>query len=197
VRTPHRMLLAALAAAMLLAAVAGTAGALSVNERAFRIAFASFEFTYGIEEVLRCAVTFEGTFNSTTIDTTRPNTIGSVTRVATGSCTGGALTVLTTTLPWALNYVSKIGIPSIYTISMSNLSWQTSIGGLTCLARGTAGEPANLDWSTVERTGQAIVAGDEDINLPMTGAGCTSLRLSYEGTAPATRAGSSEPLIFS
>lgn len=195
----RRALLAGLAATLLFTGLAGTAaGALSVNERAFRVFWPRFEVALqseGEPRVARCPVTLDGSFHSSTFATTRSASVGNLTRWSVGTCTGGNLTILTMTLPWSLDFVRAAGVPLVVTMSYVNFSMQLSAGGLTCLTRATVGEPARGLWR-VNETSRVTVDGDESINLPVTGIGCTGIRFAYEGPGLATRAGSTESLTM-
>jgi hypothetical protein len=197
-RTRSKLLLAALAAALLLAAhVGGASAALSVNERGFRIAWARFEVALANEftvEAVRCPVTLEGSFHSSTWSSLSEAQVGQMTRSSVGLCTGGTLTVLAEALPWALRYVSTFGFPMSLRMSYIPFSMQVATARHTCLTRATLEEPARAVWRT-DASGNVTVAGDQNINLPVTGTGCTGLRFSYEGLAAATRAGSTSSLV--
>lgn len=127
---PYRnSLLVALGAAMLLAALVGTASAnnLSYSTRAFRTTWSSLEFSSEGLGTIRCAVTIEGSFHSATVRKVARALIGYITRaVVKRPCAGGNAWALSgeanevlggtvrNTLPWHLAYSGFTGtLPNI------------------------------------------------------------------------------------
>ncbi len=119
-----KLTLAALTVTLLLGIAVSNASAnnLSTNEGGFRIAWSHLEFIEPTFEVgVRCPVTIEGSFHSTTIRKVVGALIGQVTRVdlTSSTCTGGHATALTETLPWAVSYQGFGGtLPDITSIKV-------------------------------------------------------------------------------
>jgi hypothetical protein len=148
-RRTSRLLLAALTATVVMGTLVGTSQArtLRSSSNLFRVTWTSLEFAeafFGIS--VRCPVTLEGTFHSTTIAKVVGSLIGYVTRaaVANTACTGGHATVLTATLPWHVTYEGFTGtLPNITRIRLlmrrPSFQIENSIIG-TCLS-----SPENLN----------------------------------------------------
>jgi hypothetical protein len=198
------LLLAAMTAALLLAMLVGTAsaGRIGLNERGFRAVWSSMRFAYELDgddphDFIACPVTLEGSFHSSTFAKTREALLGVITRAGVGTCEFGSLTVLTATLPWHIKYQSFTGVlPNISAIRVSlvNVSWQTTIEGLTCLARSTVSEPTFMMMTVTAGTGRVGFTIDDTLSIPATGLLCE--RLYFSGNTGVTRAGSStESLI--
>jgi hypothetical protein len=120
-----RLLLTGLAATAILAAAVGTATAnrLALSNNAIRVVWRSLELSNSVStNVVRCAVTLEGSFHSRTIEKIANKLIGYITRanVQNNQCTGGRATVLNETLPWHLTYNSFTGrLPIIETLVLN------------------------------------------------------------------------------
>jgi hypothetical protein len=121
------------AAASLLALAVGqaSAGRLSTSHQQFRTTWNSLEFSgevIGIRLVIRCRVTLEGSFHTTTIAKVRGSLIGLITRATVAHpCEGGEGWALNgraeergpTTLPWHLTYEEFRGtLPRIETLAV-------------------------------------------------------------------------------
>lgn len=91
-----------------------------------------------------CALTLLGTFVHGTITKTTGTTIGSITGLRWGSCSGGEIEAVLN-LPWRLTYNSILGtLPEgvtgmLVTINGMALSFSVFIGFFECLYRGDVG----------------------------------------------------------
>lgn len=120
-RNSIKLAMTALVAAAILASAIGTASAnrLSVSNRNIRTVWSSLEFLTereSTEAVIRCAVTIEGSFHSSTIAKALRSLIGLITRATVGRpCQGGEAWVhngietplgnrVSTHLPWHITY---------------------------------------------------------------------------------------------
>jgi len=151
-RTRSKLLLAALAAALLLTALVGSASAnrLSGNEKNFRITYTPMRFESREGKTVSCNVTLEGSFHERTITKTANALVGYITAARVESCTptNGAR-ANTETLPWHIQYESftaASGLPNIETITENtiNSSFEVAetIFGFTVRCRYTvASEP--------------------------------------------------------
>jgi hypothetical protein len=125
-RNRSKLLLATLSATIMLAALVGMASAsrFALSSQSFRITWASLEFIGPFNiAFIRCPVTMEGSFHSSTLSKVLESLIGYVTSVAiaTAACTGGSALVLTTNLPWILRYngfTAQFGLPNIDSIRL-------------------------------------------------------------------------------
>ncbi|MGN6189500.1 MAG: hypothetical protein ACTHOE_11410 [Conexibacter sp.] len=121
-RNTARLVFAALAAALLLAAGVSTATArnFSLSSQTFRATFAELRFTAEGGISITCRVTMEGSYHSRTIAKVREALVGSVTAVSVAHpCNGGegfafnGVERTPNTLPWHLQYDSFEGtLPS-------------------------------------------------------------------------------------
>jgi hypothetical protein len=109
-----RLLLTSLAATAILAlaTTTTTANILSISNQQTRIIWSSLELSNTVTtNVVRCAVTLEGSFHNGTIAKIRELLVGYLSRAAVqnNQCTGGRATILSETLPWHLTYNSFRG----------------------------------------------------------------------------------------
>jgi hypothetical protein len=184
----RRLLLAAVLTASVLALACSSASAirLSLSESTFRVVWAPARFDF-LGTSLNCNLTFEGSFHSSTIAKVSGSLIGYVTRATPGTCNAGAMSVLTATLPWHVQYGSFAGtLPNISNVSMRVIGMSASwtFLGITCLGRTEAGTPAGL---IAERNGTGTLTSfrwDESLPIPLTGSsGCASIRGRISGTS--------------
>ncbi len=143
----YKLLLAVVGASVLFGALATSASAtrLSSSNQRLRATFASAEFG-GLFGTTRCALTLEGTLHTRTIAKTAGLLIGYITAARLGACSAGTATLLTETLPWHTQYASFTGaLPEISAVTTNVVGSAFRVretGGITCLVRTTAGEPA-------------------------------------------------------
>jgi hypothetical protein len=143
-----KMLLGTTAAVAVLLVFVSPASArnLSISIQRFRATWTSAEFV-GAFGTTRCALTLEGSMTARTHPKTIGLIIGRVTSSNAGTCSGGSATVLTETLPWTIQYGSFSGrLPLIDIIFWFIAGLSTRVretGGITCLVRSTAAEPAS------------------------------------------------------
>jgi hypothetical protein len=203
-RLAQRTRLTLLTAALLLAAIAGTAAAntLDMNEQTFRSSWRELTFSAG-EFSVSCPVTLEGTFTPGsfgTIAKTAGNTMARVTRTGFGTCTGGTARALAETLPWSVKYSSFAGtLPNItgVTAHLIGASFLVNPRGLemNCLGRTEESHPIDLAF---ERNASSEITGarlNEALTIPLTGGGfCGLFSGSVSGRASVTDAGSSRVL---
>lgn len=171
-RLKRGMLVAALAAAALAAfAAAAAALRLEVTETRFTMTWPPAEppgETLRIEvgsTPVSCAITLEGSFTGRTFAKRSGLRIGSITNARLGTCTGGEATVLTTGLPWTVNFrgwggVLPIGISDI---DVTLLGFSINVrptGSLECLITTEASEPGLFHWNTIERNVFETTQGD-------------------------------------
>jgi hypothetical protein len=176
----RKLIVTALAASAMLALAVGTAhaGWLSISEREFDVRWREMIFANNVNSAtLRCAMTLLGTFHSSTIRKIRGLLGGAIDHVVLAPepnatpatrtpCTGGAVTILTETLPWHLRYDSFSGaLPRItlLKVQLINASFRSflSTDGVTCLTRTDAAEPARANIVANETTGQLVTVTPE------------------------------------
>jgi len=203
-RLARRANLTLLVAGLLLAAIAGSAAAttLDMSETTFRGVWRELTFT-AAESSVTCPVTLEGTFLPESlgrIAKTAGNTMGRVTTTGVGTCTGGTVTALNETLPWSVKYSSFAGtLPNITTVTanVTGASFQVRPRSVevSCLARTEASHPAGL---TFERNTSAVITAarlNEASQIPLTGGFlCSFANGTMRGSASVTDAGSSTAL---
>jgi len=173
-RTRSKLLMAAIAAIAVLgtAVTSATASRLEVPnfERGFRIQWTALTLEAAGVRIV-CPVTLSGSFSARSIVKRAGERIGAVTAAAVGSCTEGAATALTETLPWEVTYNSFEGtLPSITGVRLNLVrsSFQASNGGITCLARTEVSRPAR----GIARVASGAVTGfraDETATISTTG----------------------------
>jgi hypothetical protein len=143
----RKLLLATAGATVLLGALASSAsaGRLEISTQAIRSQWRSLQFNAPFG-TFTCQVTLEGTLHSRSMVKTIGSLIGYITRARFGPCTTGSATILTETLPWHVRYSGFTGIlPEINSLIVHVIGYAFRIrepGGLTCLARSTAAQPA-------------------------------------------------------
>jgi hypothetical protein len=184
----NRGTLVAIAAALMLGIGAGVGtGALSVNETRFRAAYSRLDFKLsGVEQVVTCAVTLEGSFHSATFATVRGVEAGQFTRAATGACTGGRVTLESETLPWPFDYLATLLSPLGFTSSWLGLALRIEASGLTCSGSVGAEKPTiTFQYDSSSTLTQAV--DNNGSTVPMRGGLCEGLHVSLEGSAPVVR----------
>jgi hypothetical protein len=179
----NRLLLAALAATLCMGLTVGMASAnkLSVSSRNFRMTWSSMEFR-GSEgtTLIRCPVTFEGSFHSSTIAKVASSLVGHISRapLASAACTTGAaegVTLDAETLPWHVTYESFAG--TLPNITRANLGFhkrqeRIRVLGFVCLYQPAA---AGVQDSLSVGAGGAITS---------TTLGSAGLLLKIQGPTP-------------
>jgi hypothetical protein len=172
-----RLLLTSLAATAILAAAVSSASAqnLSISHQQIRVVWRSLELTNNVTSgTVKCPVTLEGSFHSSTIRKIRKALIGYITRAAVGTaanCTGGRATINQETLPWHLTYLGFIGrLPNIEFLILLLVRASFIIApneGNVCRATTTVENPA-AGIATVGGGG-AITAlrADETFGIPL------------------------------
>jgi hypothetical protein len=137
-----KLLLSTISAAVLLAALAGSASArnFSSTSQTFRVAFRTVTVR-GMFGVSNCPLTLEGSLHARTISKVNDNLVGYITRAVRGACGSEAsTTVLTETLPWPLRYGTfTSALPNITSITLHILEFSYRIQELlrTCLVRSS------------------------------------------------------------
>ncbi|HEV7772468.1 MAG TPA: hypothetical protein VGO48_04145 [Conexibacter sp.] len=174
-----KLIAAACGAALILCAAAGSAaaGRFSFSNRDIRATWTDFKIESGPGE-LRCPLTMEGSFHSSTIAKVRASLIGYITRVsyqgAQPPCFGGQMTVLQETLPWRIQYERFAGtLPNITRIDISiigaSLRASLNLLGATCLGRSTAESPVRAELDVVAGRVTNIRLNNENAGIPLTG----------------------------
>jgi hypothetical protein len=186
---------------MVVAVGSASATQLSVNSTTFRFAWASLELgnTAGLGNVLRCPLTLEGSFHSSTIAKVARSLIGLVTTARTGTCTGGTTTIHQESLPWHLTYESFAGtLPNITGVSLlfTGAFFEINNGAATCSARtetrNNAAAIARLD-----ATGRVTnIVADRTHQIPLTGGLCALVRGYFEGEGTVTQLNSTTGVII-
>lgn len=194
--TRSKLMLVALASALLLAAAVGSASAthLSQNEQNFKVTYSPLSFVTNIGTV-RCQVTMEGSFHSRTIAKVVGTLVGYTTRVSVGTCESGTARANTETLPWHIQYAGFEGtLPNITGIQQKLIrpSFEVAgeIFGITGkLCRYTT--PAQLGTNSRETT-RGIVTGQTPGTESTTSEteGCPSGRQSGTGRVSTPTGGS-------
>jgi hypothetical protein len=196
-----KLALAAVTATMFGAIAVSNASArnFSINERFFRVAWASLETSetaFGVS--MRCPVTVEGSFHNTTMAKVLGSLLGNITRVAlkNESCTGGHATALTERLPWGISYEGFTGrLPAIETIKVLLIRPAVRLEirfffTINCLA-----EPTRVNG--IFRG--AIVGGNfklEALTPESEGFPCGEIVETFRGTGSVTRLGSTERILI-
>jgi hypothetical protein len=163
------------ASAFVLAVAVGTASGstFTIVERSIRSTWSAMSFeAAGL--TVRCPVTLEGSMAEGSFIKRALSRIGSVTRATIGTCSGGAVRVLSETLPWAIQYASFTGtLPNITSGTLRAVGAAMQIaptGAPACLARTS--EEAPLRLIAERETSSAIVTGmriDEEAQIPLSG----------------------------
>jgi hypothetical protein len=160
------------AAATLLALAAQSASAnqLSLTSRGYTAAWSSLQMTAPGIATIRCPLTLEGSFHSSTLRKVTRALVGYVSRatIVSGVCTGGTASAMRETLPWHVQYDAFSGtLPAItgVTLRVIRLSAQATAAGLTCPYASTEAAPARV----IATVGSGIVTGlrfDEASRVP-------------------------------
>lgn len=182
-----KLLLAALAAALMLAASVNAASAnrLVRNEGAFRVTFSPLSFVPSFGSTVRCPVTLTGSYHSRTITKTAGSLIGYVNSVTVGTCEAGTARARTETLPWHLQYASFAGTLPNITATTENLirgsyEVQGEIFGIRVTCRYTVPSQAAISNRESRGTVTSMSLGSESTSSE-TG-GCPSGRFSGTGS---------------
>ncbi len=153
-RTHSKVLLSTLAAAIVLAALVGTADArrIELNNQFIRTTWNPLVFS-GSGIRISCPVTIEGSFHSKTLSKVCGQLVGYITRaeLTKAACQGGQALILNgienapgaTTLPWHVRYNSFEGtLPAITGITLQLIEASFIITGLECLFKSNTAKPA-------------------------------------------------------
>jgi hypothetical protein len=172
---------AALTTAFVMALAVGTASAnrLSYSTQGFRITWSQLTFSEsGGGLPIRCPVTLEGSFHSTTLAKVRGALVAHISRAAIGACQEGNATVLSATLPWHVTYQSFTGnLPAITGVRHLLIGAAFAIEpglGIVCLARTSAEWPAAGDANREAGGNITSLSPDPSLPIPVTGSLCPS-----------------------
>jgi hypothetical protein len=196
-----RIALISSAAALVLAVGVGSASAtrLSFSRQSFRIVWSGLAFKASTGERITCHLTVEGTFHSTIFAKTVGAQLGVVTRANIGECREQAIVLLTSTLPWGVEYTSFIGtLPQISQITMYLTGLAISWGAIfTCLMRteetsGLLRMNAARNTTTGQLTRMDMETGS---SIRLTGGLCTIPTMSLEGSGTVTILGEGEGIF--
>lgn len=179
VRLHYRVPCGTLAAALVLAlAVASSSAAtFTLGPEAFSARWSSLTFELAGNRVA-CPVTLEGSFSSSSFTATAGTRIGSIARASLGTCSTGTATILTETLPWAVQYSSFTGtLPNITSLTdhVIGAAIRGSSGGLSCLIRSTEANPVSLIAERLEEGSLTGTRLDERLGIPAGGGGLCEL----------------------
>jgi hypothetical protein len=175
-RTRSKLLLASLGAALLLSMAVSSASArdLSITNRQFRIVWRVLTLS-AAELNVRCPVTLEGSFHSSTIHKTLGALIGYMTRgtVVGNTCTGGRATVNQEALPWHIRYNGFSGtLPTITLIftTLIGAKFTVESAGQVCISQTTTANPAKGRIIVDPATGAGTdLRADETAGIPLRG----------------------------
>jgi len=152
----------------------------------FRITWAPLQISPPLLERVRCSVSMEGSFHSTTMRKVSRSLVGLVTRFTSAACTGGTVTVLNGTLPWHVQYETYSGsLPTITALNLRliGLSLGVTASGVACLFRATESGPLGLIVNRNTATSEvSSVRVDESMRLPVISGSCTEPTLSGSGS---------------
>jgi len=194
-KTVLAALVATVALAMALAATSASARSLSVTEREFEVLLPALTFSAGGNNI-SCPITVLGHFNERTYAKTNTQ-IGVVRHVepSTGAepsfCTGGTITILNETLPWAVSYVGFTGrLPAIERVrlSLTGVAFRvTPRGSATCLAGTTVRNPGFGELRVGAGGRIESLRSDESISIPLSGGFlCSFASGRFSGEGPVT-----------
>ncbi len=191
--------LVAVAVALLLGIGAGIgAGALSVNETGFRSTVARMGFRLsGVEGVVACAVTLEGSFHSATFAETRGLEVGQMTRARSGSCTGGSVTLHPERLPWAVSFLATLVSPLGFTSSLFSLGLTIEDSGYSCSGDIVGADPPGTMTFRYDAEGAVTQSVDHNgTSVPVSGPRCEGKHVTLEGSALVLRANGEGTLVI-
>jgi hypothetical protein len=178
-RQERMRLLGSLLGALVAALATGSASAnrLSYSHQAFRITWASLTFSGSAGgPPITCAVTLEGSFHARTLTKTADALVAHITSGTVGSCQEGAATILRSSFPWHVQYVSFSGtLPSIGSIRhhLIGAGFQFEPGlGIVCLAQSTQEEPAAGDATREAGGSITSLNANSEPPIPVSGALC-------------------------
>jgi hypothetical protein len=186
----RRVTLALAAAFAMTIAITATTSArtFSFTNRNFKVVWTSLELSgdAGVGTI-RCPVTLEGSFHSSTMSKVEKALIGHISRaaVAEASCTGGTVTVRQESLPWHVTYNGFRGIlPRINSIRILLLGPSFRIRspflGSTCNATNDSTHEARGE-GIIEEAALTNDLPDGTVNIPLTG--CEATVGNYRGGA--------------
>lgn len=177
-RTRRLLIVAAIAACSLAAALTeASANKLSLTNKAFTVRWIPIVFIGdALAEPIRCFLTFEGSFHSSSFAKTAGLLVGHVSRASFGGCSGGGeATINQEALPWHVRYRSFTGtLPLITGVALGLVGVKLTVhdngSGLNCVTSTTATNP----WvGTVENELIAIdvFRSEESPSIPLRGTG--------------------------
>jgi len=205
--TRSKLVLLGLTATLLmgLAVSSASAGRLSISNSRVRFTWSPLTFRstedFIVSLLVRCPVTFEGSFHSATIQKVNRSLIGYISRATanSGACTGGRVTFLQEQLPWHITFEGFTGaLPLITAIRLLIRRHATLIeaSGLTCLYTETGASKTRM---SVSLGAGGVVTGAEylpEFTIPsMTGFPCSGA-IRPEGTASVTLLGNTSAITI-
>jgi len=123
-----------------------------------------------------CPITLGGSLEVGSLVKRAGTRFGVVSEVRSGTCSRGAVTVLTETLPWAMTYTSFAGtLPNIssITVNLIGLAMRVELGGIGCLVRTESAQPARgIATLRREEFGDLLpteIRADETATIGLTG----------------------------
>lgn len=201
-RAWSKMAMVGLGAAFALAVAIGIASAnrFSFSNTSIRTAITELTFSGGGSNDVRCAVTLEGTFHSSTFTKTLRALIGYITRATTNHarCTGiGKVTFNQASLPWHVVYNGFTGrLPTITSVLIRLKAIRFLIDEIPIIRACEYTGDADAAFRTEGAAGTFFVAVPETTAIPRNEAG-SFCPTPYEwvGAAPATLLGTSTYII--
>lgn len=191
----HARALATLAVLVALcSAVAGTASANRISTSSTQIRHTWPEWTVtDAGSTVTCPITLEGSVHSSTIAKTVGLLVGYINRAITGTCRGGSVTFLTTSLPWHIRYETFFGtLPNIAAISFQivGMAFETTILGFPCLFQTSAVSPASWTDNMAAGGGVTSVRWHEAPTIP----GSCGIEATFSGSGSLTQSGTTTPI---
>ena len=171
-RMRSKLQVAVSVAACVAALAAGLASAnrLSVIAKPIRATWTEMEFTVGSRFMMRCPVTLEGSFFSSTFAKVARLLVGAITRASAGSCGTEfrATPLVESGTPWYIRYEGFTGtLPNItgLPVGVVGEAWLLEVRNtLWCLFRSEAAEPAvaRIPVSLRQSRGDRLELGKND-----------------------------------
>jgi len=193
-RNRSKLLVASLSTALLMSVAVGTAsaGRISLSNARFRMVWAPVILNFGD---VRCNLTLEGSFHSSTLQKRAEALIGYISRAIIAppaQCTNGEITLAQETLPWHIRYrgyVGRLPRPAGVVMGFTNVSLRAHVNslGATCEITTTSEKPFVGTAEADEEGGVTGFRADENSRIPLLGlCGIFGVEGSFSGGARLT-----------